>query len=201
MLIAACGKRSESPLPAPASGPARARTTALSQPAQAQIASPIALSTPAGERVVEVSMQGSDLTVAYGGEVFHGRLKGEKRKYESVEVKFGDDGGFKVRTLDGKLLWKVKATPEKVKVSDNEENKNPYELKLKEGKVKVYAPGERFLGQVKSRTDHLEVEDAGGAEKYRGTSTRAEAFYGVALLEAIPTRERAVIFAELAVRR
>jgi hypothetical protein len=189
LLIAACGQRAEKTADAaPAPRPAAAA------PAQVAPASLIAVTTNDGERVIEVAPSGGDVTVTYDGGVLHGRRKGEKRKYESVEVKYGDDGGFKVRTLDGKLLWKVKVTPEKIKVSDNEENANPFELKIKERKVKVYAPGEKLLGEVRARVDHVEV-----GEKYRAAGTNAAAFYGVALLDAVPARERAVIFAELAV--
>jgi hypothetical protein len=154
----------------------------------------IVVTTLGGKRVVEVAPSGSDLTVTFDGGVLHGKFKGEKRKYETLEVKLGDDG-FKVRTLDGKLLWKVKVTPEKIKVSNNEENNNPFELKIKDAKVKVYAPGERLLGEVRVRGDHVEIGD-----RFRAAGTRADAFYGVALLDGIPPRERAVILAELAVR-
>src|SRR5436190_18940894 len=94
----------------------------------------IVVTTTGGKRVVEVAPSGTDLTVSYDGGVLHGRLKGDKRKYESLEVKFGGEG-FKVRTLDGKLLWKVKVTPDKIKVSNNEQNNNPFELKIKDAKV------------------------------------------------------------------
>ena len=194
LLIAACGRRAEEWKPAPAA-PAQPSSQA-SQPASVPSApaSVVAVTTNSGQRVMEVAPSGSDLTVTYDGGVLHGRRKGEKRKYESLEVKFGDEG-FKVRTLDGKLLWKVKVTPDKIKVSDNEENQNPYELKIKDAKVKVYAPGDKLLGEVRARTDHVEV-----GEKYRAAGTSADAFYGVALLDGVPARERAVIFAELASR-
>ena len=189
LLIAACSRPAETPARAASPSP-RASTPSSTQTAPASV---IAVTTNSGQRVMEVSPSGSDLTVTYDGGVLHGRRKGEKRKYESVEVKYGDEGGFKVRTLDGKLLWKVKVTPEKIKVSDNEENKNPFELKIKEAKVKVYAPGEKLLGEVRARPDHVEI-----GEKYRAAGTNAAAFYGVALLDGVPARERAVIFAELA---
>jgi hypothetical protein len=155
----------------------------------------VVVNTPAGKRVIEVAPSGNDLTVTYDGGVLHGKFRGDKRKYESVEVKFSGEG-FKVRTLDGKLLWKVKITPEKIKVGNNEENNNPFELKIKDGKVKVYAPGERLLGEVRVRGDHVDI---GG--KYIAAGTRPDAFYGVVMLDAVPTPQRAVIFAELAVRR
>ncbi|MEK6375997.1 MAG: hypothetical protein AABO58_25245 [Acidobacteriota bacterium] len=186
-MIAACSRPAETPAAPPPPKPVAQKSAP---------AALIVLTTPGGERVIEVTPQGNDLTVTYAGGVMHGRFKGEKRKYEELEVKFGDEGGFKVRTLGGKLLWKVKVTPEKIKVSDNEENKNPYELKIKDAKVKVYAPGERLLGDVRVRGDHVDV---GG--KFRAAGTSPDAFYGVELLDGIPPRERAVIFAELAMKR
>jgi hypothetical protein len=185
LLIAACGQRAEKPAARSAKS---ASAGSWSSPA-----SPIVVTTNEGQRVIEVAATGGDVTVTYDGGVLHGRRKGEKRKYESVEVKYGDAGGFKVRTLDGKLLWKVKVTPEKIKVSDNEENANPFELKIKEQKVKVYAPGDRLLGEVRVRNDHIEVGD-----HLRAAGTTLAPFYGAALLDAVPARERAVIFAELA---
>ena len=154
----------------------------------------VVVTTPAGKRVIEVAPSGGDLTVSYDGGVVHGKLKGDKRKYESVEVKFGNDG-FKVRTLDGKLLWKVKVAADKIKVSNNEENANSYELKIKDAKVKVFAPGDRFLGEVRARGNYVEIGD-----KFRAAGTKPDAYLGVALLDGIPMRDRAVILAELATR-
>jgi len=124
----------------------------------------------------------------------HGKSKGDKRKYESMEVKF-ENSGFKVRALDGKLLWKVKIAADKIKVSNNEENANPYELKIKDAKVKVFAPGDRFLGEVRARGNYVEIGD-----KFRAAGTRPDAYLGVALLDGIPMPQRAVILAELAAR-
>ena len=190
LLIAGCGQPAEEPSE-PVSAPPPSPVS--SAPAPAPAAPAISVTTNEGQRVIEVASSGTDLTVTYDGGVLHGRHTGEKRKYESVEVKYGEAGGYKVRTLEGKLLWKVKVTPEKIKVSNNEENANPFELKIKEQKVKVYAPGERLLGEVRVRGDYIEVGD-----RFRADGTGLAAFYGVALLDAVPTRERAVIFAELA---
>lgn len=185
LLLVACGQ--------PAENVEQTFVSAPSPHEQTGMSALRAVTTNDGQRVIDVATNGSDVTVTYDGGVLHGRRKGEKRKYESVEVKYGDDGGFKVRTLEGKLLWKVKVTPEKIKVSDNEENANPFELKIKEQKIKVYAPGEKLLGEVRVRGDHVEVGD-----KFRAAGTNAAAFYGVVLLDGVPPRERAVIFAELA---
>lgn len=61
--------------------------------------------------------------------------KSDKKKYFDnnknvvYEIKYKPDG-FKLRTASSKLLWKLKLYDDKVKISDNEENLNPYEIKL-----------------------------------------------------------------------
>jgi len=82
--------------------------------------------------------------VEYDGKVMSVVMKGDKNKYQDAqgigiaETKAKDADGFKIRTPDGQtLLWKVKLDAAKIKVSNNEENKNPYELKKKDGKIKI----------------------------------------------------------------
>jgi hypothetical protein len=123
-----------------------------------------------------------------------------KRKYSVgdggvlFEVKPGDDLGFKVRMADGKLRWKVKVAADKIKISDNEENKNPFELKTREGdRFKVVAPGDRELGNV--RADGA-VEDASGKTMFTAAGKKSAA-YGVLLLDSIPDLERYIVTAEL----
>nr|WP_321226158.1 hypothetical protein [uncultured Psychroserpens sp.] len=60
--------------------------------------------------------------------------KSDKKKYYDgstvvYEVKYKPDG-FKLRTASSQLLWKIKLYDDKVKISDNEENLNPYEIKM-----------------------------------------------------------------------
>lgn len=88
---------------------------------------------------VNVKNTGGTIEIDYtdGGQQHHlrGALKDSgKRKYaldngaEVLEVKPGD-GSFKVRKPDGSLLWKVKMDPNKIKVSDNEQNLNAVEIR------------------------------------------------------------------------
>ena len=123
---------------------------------------------------------------------------GVKRKYSSggtvlFETK-GDDGGFKLRTPAGGLLYKVKFSDDKIKVSDNEENANPFELKLRDGdRIKVMAPGEKELGNVRATT----VEGAGGKKLFELSGRAGSPSYGVLLLETLPPAQRYIVFAEL----
>ena len=86
--------------------------------------------------------------IEYDGKVIAVVMKGNKNKYQDVqgigiaETKAKDAEGFKMRTPDGQtLLWKVKLDAAKIKVSNNEENRNPYELKKKDGKIKISKNG------------------------------------------------------------
>jgi hypothetical protein len=127
-----------------------------------------------------------------------------KRKYTLgdgpvlYEVKPGDGGGFKLRNPDGSLRWKVKIAPDKIKISDNEENKNPFELKVKDAnRVKVFAPGDRELGNVRYAPNQIEVENTSGRVIFTTDAAKPSGAYGVLLLDGIPERERYILVAEL----
>ena len=61
--------------------------------------------------------------------------KADKKKYFDAsnnvifEVKYKSDA-FKLRTASSDLLWKIKLYDTKIKISDNEENLNAYEIKI-----------------------------------------------------------------------
>lgn len=112
----------------------------------------------------------------------------------AFDVKPGDGDGFKLRRADGSLRWKVKVTDDKIKISDNEQNQNPFELKLREGdRIKVVAPGDRRLGDVRG----ARVENAAGTVVYTIEGHPGSAACGVLLLDSIPPEERAILLAEL----
>ena len=129
-----------------------------------------------------------------------------KRKYKAgegvlAEVKMADDG-FKVRSPEGDLHWKVKVTSEKIKISDNEEGLNPYELKIyqKDGRVKVSKDG-KVLAELKAYPDR-------GEQKLKAAPSNETMFelkrktlspmLAVLALEAIPVDQRMMLAAELA---
>lgn len=109
-----------------------------------------------------------------------------------------DSSGFKLRGADGKLRWKVKIAPDKIKISDNEGNDRPFELKVKEpNRVKVVAPVDREIGHVRYVQDQIEVENAAGRVIYGTRSPKFSGAYGVLVCDAIPMRERYILVAEL----
>lgn len=144
-----------------------------------------------------------------GGVRLIGEPAGDKRKYRRgaggpaiCEVKPGD-AGFKLRTTDGKLLWKVKLAEDKIKVSDNEENANPYSIKTKyPDKAKVVDAAEKELAEVRFGPDKTKVKGADGAELWVTESPRRRsASFGVLVLERIPEEHRAILMAEILARR
>ena len=166
----------------------------------------VKIKTPDDQTVVEVKID-SDPKIEYGGKIVRGAAKGDKRKYtleggsQIAEVKIKDEGGFKVRTNDGKLLWKIKIDADKIKISDNEENQNAFELKKREDGAKIER-AETKLGEVKFYKDRakIKVKDASDKELFDVNSDKYSVAYGVLALSEIPEDLRFIIFAELLAR-
>jgi hypothetical protein len=200
LLLASCrGDRAETEQTSPPPDAAPASTAAPS--------ATVATSSTSGfEGVTE---EGGTVKIAFKENGTRGELRGAtrdtgKRKYTLgggpvlYEVKPNDEGGFKLRTPDGKLLWKVKVTAEKIKISNNEQNENPFELKVRDGdRVKVVAPGDRELGNVRYASGKVEVETAGGKNIFTANAGKPTGAYGVLLLDGIPDRERFILIAEI----
>ena len=173
----------------------------------------IKIKTPDEQAVAEFKISGESPKIEFsaGGQtkVLRGELsKNDKRKYQlegggtAFEVKPGDDG-FKVRTPDGNLLWKVKITADKIKISNNEENTNPFVLAIKENdRIKVLQ-NETELGEVKFYRDRqkVKVKDTDEKELYESNTDRYSAMYGVMMMQQIPDAERYIIMAELLSRK
>ncbi len=126
-------------------------------------------------------------------------LSGTEEKTLIAEVKIKDNG-FKLVDENDKLLWKVKISDEKVKISDNEENKNPYVLKKSEGKVKVKDKSEKEIARVKFYPENgkLKLKDKSGNELYISKDyNKLSGAIGVLAIKEIPAKLRAVIASEL----
>jgi hypothetical protein len=216
LFVASCGGRNESEWGKPASAakstptPVTAARTSASAPAAT--AAPIIVRSADGAEVLSFSESSDEVVTLSFTEAGQKReLRGEprdsgKRKYSigggavTYEVKpDSDSDGFKLRTAGGALRWKVKITPEKIKISDNEQNDHPFELKVRDGdRVKVFAPTDREVGNVRfdRAASKTEVEDAAGKKMFRVDGPTASGAYGVLLLD-IPQTERAILLAEI----
>lgn len=209
LLLASCqGEGAESDS-APPSSPAPAANPAATAAPAAATRKPVEIKRADGSPLLTVTEREGHIEIAFTGNGQPRVLAGDsrdsgKRKYHIdsgavlFEVKPGDDAGFKLRTVDGKLRWKVKVTAEKIKISDNEENERPFELKLRDaGRVKVVAPGDREVGNVRVSGTKVEVENAAGTKLYVIDGATPSAAYGVLLLEDLDTVERYILLAEL----
>ena len=126
-------------------------------------------------------------------------LIGTEEKSLIAEVKIKDDS-FKLVDENDKLLWKVKIKEGKAKISDNEENKNPFVLKKSEDKVKVKDKNEKEIARVKYYADNgkLKLKDMSGKELYISKEfNKLSGAIGVMAINEIPAKLRAVIACEL----
>lgn len=126
-------------------------------------------------------------------------LVGTDEKSLIAEVKIKDDS-FKLVDENDKLLWKVKIKDGKVKISDNEENKNPFVLKKSDGKVKVKDKNEKEIARIKYYADNgkLKLKDMNGTELYISKDyNKLSGAIGVLAIKEIPAKLRAVIASEL----
>jgi len=187
--------------PEPATQPSRA----ASEPG-----TKVVIAAAGGAEALTIELARDKVDVRAGTRHVVGQTKGDKRYYHQgsvsgeafVEVKISDTG-FKVRTPDSKLLWKVKVADDKIKVSDNEENLNAWTLKTKyDDKVKVEDPSEHEIGEVRfnAESGKIKVKDASDKELFVLESGKRSAAYGVLLMSAVPEQYRDVIIAELIAR-
>ena len=163
-----------------------------------------------GSKSFTLTEKGNAIEVVLSnGDRLLGEPAGEKRKYRRAsggptlyEVKPGENG-FKLRTSDGKLLWKVKIDTDKIKVSDNEENANPFSIKTKyPDKAKVVDASEKELAEVRFQPEKTKVKGPDGTELWESSSPRRRtAAFGLLVLERIPEEHRAVLMAEIVARR
>ena len=199
-LIACAQAESASAAQAPA--PPKAGSAVATAPVPSAGAVTVRVHGGAEVLVVQPAADGStSLDFTEGGKKT--RLVGKmsdpvKRKYRAGDVVVfetkWDEDGFKLRTPTGSLLYKVKLKDDKIKVSDNEENANPFELKARESdRIKVMAPGEKEMGNVRATV----VEDASGKKLFDVTGRAGSAAYGVLLLDKIPATQRYIILSEL----
>ena len=131
------------------------------------------------------------------------RKNSQKRNYLPpgkgvIEAK-SELGEIKIRNASGSLLCKVKLSPGKIKISDNEENKNPFLLQWK-GADEVKAATEKGpVGRLVFLADKKEVQIFNTSTRALG-SARTEKFsaaWGVFCFDDLPDDLRAILFAEL----
>jgi hypothetical protein len=157
-----------------------------------------------GKLVAEINQSGQ---IEFGGKILSKKQKNADKVIYSLdgnefaEVKAKDADGFKVRELNGKLLWKIKISADKIKISDNEENTNAFEIRKNEGGIKV-EQNETPIGKVKFNpvSKKVKIKDAAEKELFESLTDSQSFAYGVLLLDKIPETQRFIIISELFAR-
>jgi hypothetical protein len=156
----------------------------------------------AGQETGKISKSIDNPRFVVNGIEYQSKLKGDKRKYAVksgdiiAEVKYKDDA-FKVRKPDGTLLWKIKLYDDKVKISDNEENLNPYEIKKSDSDKAKLKKNDDTLGEIKLRPSDRQIEFSLGSKSYYVEADKLSLAYGALLIEEIPEHIRYIIAVEL----
>ncbi|WP_294215346.1 hypothetical protein [uncultured Chryseobacterium sp.] len=134
--------------------------------------------------------------VQIGSETYTAKEKEDKRKYYSngtqrYEVKLKDDT-YKLRDAGSKLLWKVKTYPDKIKIADNEENLNPYEIKNNNGAIEVSKDG-KVISTMKVTGNEISVN---GQPAYKISKTSDSFALGILSIDQIPMDQRLLLLTE-----
>lgn len=151
--------------------------------------------------IASVSISGSDISIEARNQNMTGVVKKDKRKYYrgsslNYVIKFSDDG-FKLRDHNEDMLWKVKYYEDKIKISNNEEMNNAYEVKMREaGKIKLER-NESTITDFHISTDKESWVSIEGKYKIKGFGLSLAS--GVVLIPDLKDDEKAIIMAELSV--
>ncbi len=174
------------------------------QPANNQVADKTIIITNNGKTWATLQINGEKAVIMYDNKsILVHKRKEDKRKYEIdgiivSEVKYKDEG-FKVRTADGQLKWKVKLGDDKVKISNNEENNNAFELKLNENnksKIKRNENGnDREIATAKEQDNKIIVKS--GANTYEIANQTFHKAYAVLGIDEISEKDCLIILFEL----
>ena len=151
----------------------------------------------------------NSLTIKTEFDSFQGRISTSgKRKYRQpgsmpfAEIK-STDNGFKIRTVDGQMLWKIKLYPTKIKISDNKDNRDAFEIKFPTNDMTAKLVKEdQLLGKSRYYPDSgkIKLKNANGDKLTSIATSQFSSAYLVLLLQQIPETERYIILAELIAR-
>lgn len=158
------------------------------------------VNTADNTHLAEIKLLAEEIEITTPDLSLFGIVKEDKRKYYDqnnihvYSVKYKEEG-FKLRDAMETLLWKVKFKEGKIKIADNEEMNDAFEIKLKEDhRIKIEKSGQELFSlkipinastPVKIGDDYL----VSGL----GYSTAA----GVLMLNDLTLNERFAIMAEL----
>lgn len=139
----------------------------------------------------------SPIAIVFNTTKYTYKSKPDKHKFYAngqmqYEVKFKEDG-LKLRDKNSNLLWKVKLYPDKIKVSNNEENTNAFVIKPYENKIKVKR-NEEELYKVQLNENTIRVNEK---VAYTLSSKQENYAYAIMAIEEIPNEHKLFLLAEL----
>lgn len=110
--------------------------------------------------------------------------------------------GFKLSTPNLDVVrWKVRLYPDKIKISDNDNDAQPRRIRVESPeKATLAGPNEEPLGEVDFDGKETIVKNSDGAERYRKATGKLEPSYAVFLFDRMPLNEKYVMLAELMAR-
>lgn len=166
------------------------------------------IKNPAGREVFSVKFYEDKIKVEIPGLTLGAPVKtGDgKRKYQAdgklrAEIKYGKDG-FKLRTPDGKLLWKVKLRDDNIEIANNEEMTSPWRITGSGKKLKVSHDG-KVIGEVKWYPENgkLKLKSIDGSELFEAKTNGISAAIGLLRCDKINPIYQAIIMVELEATR
>ncbi len=128
--------------------------------------------------------------------------KADKKKYYDAsgntvfEIKYKPDG-FKLRTASSQLLWKIKFYDNKLKISDNEENLNPFEIKLTEANKAKLVKNETTLAKTSYNLEKKEQVLSSENESPEFFNQNYSPSLLVSKITDIPNNQKQIIIKEL----
>lgn len=198
IFLVACGKKEQEHQKDTTQAATEATTTETSQ----AVLDPetITINSADGSTFAVIQLQEDKAVVTYDNQnILVHRKKEDKRKHELngtiiSEIKYKDDG-FKLRNSDGQLKWKVKVGEGKVKISNNEESNNAFELKVNDnGKAKIKRNDVELVEAKQKDKTVIEVQSKEGNFKIK--AKEFDRGYAILGLSEIPKQERLLLLVE-----
>lgn len=158
------------------------------------------------------SNNGKDIAIVYysGGDrhdIVSTDKSGNDRDYQmdggGVFIRERDRSyGFKLVTPDlSTVRWKVRLYPDKIKISDNDDDVAPRRIRIESpDRATLAGPEEEPLGEIVFDGANTVVKNSAGVERYRKATGKLEPAYGVFLFDRMPEREKYIVIAELMAR-
>ncbi|MEO1049340.1 MAG: hypothetical protein AAFX87_01850 [Bacteroidota bacterium] len=152
------------------------------------------------ESLAEITIEGQSIMIKTPTGDLFSKLKGDKRKYYDQSdalkyaVKLKGTESFKLRDGNEQLIWKVKVTADKIKVANNEEMTDAFEIKQNEsGKIKLKRNDEELKAM---RFDPNSAATKVG-DRYNVRNFNGSLAMGVLLIDELGETEKYIICTEL----